>query len=378
MAKKKYSVLTANGKDFEQMNTSLLDRIDGSETVVRLVFFGSPADNAEYITQLNLIKKGVAARFGLAQPAVSYVAQKPLVGELKMEIAALDKNSGGGEARIRYSDQNYLIVEDLTGKEMILGGILPPNLSADVLTQSNEVFGRIKALLDAEGFPINSIVRQWNYIEEITRFDGERQHYQDFNDARSHFYALTDWPAGYPAATGIGTQLGGIMVELNALIKGEGIINLPLDNSLQVAAHCYSQGVLLGAEDRVFKEKTTPKFERARVIGFPDNATVYISGTAAIRGEQSLVSDDITEQTRITMENIEFLTSLENINAKGPVVHGERRIRLLRIYIKNPEHLGPVREYMNAHYAGVVKFYLYADVCRDELLIEMEGIADIY
>ncbi len=376
MAKKQYRVATAHGTDFKPMCESLLDKIGKEEKAVRLVFFGSPGGNGEYLAQLDCIKKCVAERFAAQRPVVTYVAQKPLVGQLKMEIAAVDP-AIREEVDIRYGDHNYMVLEDRTGRELIIGGILPDDMKADALTQSRDVFRKIGAIMEKEKFPVNSITRQWNYIERITDFNGERQHYQDFNDARSHFYAQADWSeTGYPAATGIGTQLGGIMVELNALIKGEGIFNLPLDNSLQIAAHCYSQQVLLGAEDAMFKEKTTPKFERARIVGFPDNATVYISGTAAIRGEES-VQNDITEQTRITMENIDFLTSPENINAKGEVVDGKRTLRLLRIYIKNPEHLDPVRDYMNAHYGEVAKFYLYADVCRDELLIEMEGIADI-
>lgn len=376
MAKKKYRVLTADGTDFESMCVSLLNRIEDTEKGLRLVFFGSPADNAEYLSQLRVIRRCVAGRFGKEQPVVTYVAQKPLTGQLKMEVASLDPDLPG-PVDIRYGDRNYLIVSDRAGKELIMGGVLPADLSADALAQSNDVFAQIRAILNTEGFPVDSIVRQWNYIEGITRFTDGRQHYQDFNDARTHFYALAQWPEGYPAATGIGTQLGGIMVELNALLPGPGVINLALDNKLQVAAHCYSQEVLLGEEDKVYKTKTTPKFERARVIGFPDNATVYISGTAAIRGEES-VQNDITEQTRITMENIEFLTSPENINANGKVVTGRPKFRLLRIYIKNPEHLEAVRDYMNTHYADVAKFYLYADVCREELLIEMEGIADIF
>ncbi len=377
MARKKYNIDTTDGSDVGSMCAELLGRLDGTETIVRLVFFGNPADNAEYAAQLATINARVAERFGDKCPAVTYVAQKPLQGQFKMETTALDRNAGG-DIDVKYGEANYLVLTDLTGKELVVGGIVADDLSADAITQSDNVFGRLRRIMDAEGFPVNSIARQWNYVEGITEFDGERQHYQDFNDARSRFYATTSWPSGYPAATGIGTRMGGIMVELNALIKGEGIIDMPLDNLLQVAAHSYSQDVLLGAVDCELQQKTTPKFERARLIGYPDNATVYISGTAAIRGEDSLTGSDVTHQTRITMENIEFLCSPDNINSRGPVVTGrERTFRLLRVYIKNPDHLGKVKEYMDANYGDVPKFYLYADVCRTELLVEIEGVASI-
>ena len=69
---------------------------------------------------------------------------------------------------------------------------------------------RLLGMLRREGFPLNSIIRQWNYIERITAFDGQDQHYQAFNNARSGFYSKTEWTNGYPAATGIGANLGGI------------------------------------------------------------------------------------------------------------------------------------------------------------------------
>ncbi len=294
MARKKYSIETTDGSDTGVMCAELLGRLDGNEPVVRLVFFGNPADNAEYAAQLATINERVAERFGDKRPVVTYVAQKPLQGRFKMEITTLNCTAKG-EVDVKYGKDNYLVLTDPTGRELIVGGIVADDLTADAITQSDNVFGRLRQIMDAEGFPTGSIVRQWNYVEGITDFDGERQHYQDFNDARSRFYATTSWPVGYPAATGIGTRMGGIMVELNALIKGDGIIDMPLDNSLQVAAHSYSQEVLLGAVDSELKHKTTPKFERARLIGYPDDATVYISGTAAIRGEDSLTDNGTDE-----------------------------------------------------------------------------------
>ena len=50
-----------------------------------------------------------------------------------------------------------------------------------------EAFRLLGDVLRREGFPLNSIIRQWNYIERITAFDGQDQHYQAFNNARSDF-----------------------------------------------------------------------------------------------------------------------------------------------------------------------------------------------
>lgn len=368
MLQKNYTIYTTPEYPFEQMCQLLLSKIDNVSNVLKIVFFGSPQNNEEYLTQLNTLSRCTSIHFPARTPLISYVSQKPFVGMLNAEVLCIESTE-----IIRIScGENYMVLDDGISRELITGGILPPDLSAPLSVQSNAVFSRIEEMLARENFPINSIIRQWNYIEHICMFDEANQHYQDFNNSRSHFYAQADWNYGYPAATGIGTEHGGVMVEIIAF-QGEGLINMALDNPLQVAAHKYSQGVLLGAEDPCFKQRSTPKFERARVLGSSGRQTVYISGTAAIRGETSLVADDIMEQTRATMQNIDYLISNENYPGEST----SRTYKMLRIYVKNPSQLEDVRNYMKVNYPDTKKIYICADICRNELLLEIEGIAEI-
>jgi enamine deaminase RidA (YjgF/YER057c/UK114 family) len=288
---------------------------------------------------------------------------------LNAEVTTLSQES---VANISYGN-GYIVLENSGCRELITEGILPPDINASHKEQSNQVFAQLEEILLGENLPVSSIIRQWNYIENISSFENDYQNYQAFNDARSHFYAKADWSLGYPAATGIGTQAGGVMVELIA-IAGTGLINRALDNPLQIAAHKYSQGVLLGALDPCTQQRTTPKFERARIIGLPELQTAYISGTAAIRGESSLISKDVIEQTQITMQNIDHLISAGNYPVQGAL----REFKLLRIYVKNPKQMEEVRDYMKVNYPDISKLYICADICREELLIEIEGIAEIF
>ena len=368
MLQRDYTIYLTEEQPFEQMCQSLLSQIEAAHDVIKILFFGSPQNNEEYICQLQTLNQCVNAHFPERTPLVSYVSQKPLKGMLNAEVITISPEEN---VNISFGN-NYIVIENGICRELITGGILPPDITASHSIQSNAVFAQVEEILFRENFPISSIVRQWNYIENISLFDGEYQNYQAFNDARSHFYAKADWSMGYPAATGIGTQSGGVMVELIAFV-GEGMINRALDNPLQIAAHKYSQGVLKGIIDPCFKQRTTPKFERARIIGLPDKQIVYISGTAAIRGEMSLVADDVTEQTRVTMQNIDHLFSPQNLPVKG-VSH---EYKLLRIYVKNPSQMEEVRTFMKANYPDIKKIYICADICREELLLEIEGIAEI-
>ncbi|MGV8134292.1 MAG: hypothetical protein AB2L20_03680 [Mangrovibacterium sp.] len=361
---KNYSVYTTEKSTFEQMCQSLLMQIGRKRNVIKIVYFGIPQNNEEYLHQFHQLRGYTKAYFPDRPPLISYVAQKPFVGMLNAEVVFVEEIE-----KVRISPgENYVVLENGICRELVTGGILPPDISASVSDQSNAVFSRIEQILTYESFPINSILRQWNYIEGINVFRDSHQHYQDFNDSRSQFYAKTNWPSGYPAATGIGTQFGGVMVEIFAF-TGEELVNRALDNPLQVAAHKYSQDVLLGATE----QRATPKFERARVIGTSEKQIVFISGTAAIRGELSLHADDVIEQVRVIMDNIDCLISSANYLS----VAAMREYKLLRIYIKNPDQIETVHNYMDAHYPDVKKLYVCADVCRDELLLELEGIAEI-
>ena len=132
----------------------------------------------------------------------------------------------------------------------------------------------------------------------------------------------------------------------------------PIDNKLQIAAHAYSPQVLETAQ----QQKTTPKFERAKSMTFDDKKLIYVSGTAAIRGEESLTGVGLERQLHITMENIAQLT-------------GDAQLKMLRVYLKNKSDYKEAYEVLSSYQLAIPVSYMCADVCRDELLIEIEGIA---
>lgn len=378
-------------RGFGEMVGEMLDKLtiacdNGHIVPLRLVFFGNPDDNGQYTAHrewlLTLIRER-CDRFGWRMPLVSYVAQRSLDSGLVMESQCVSREnsalvrehiSGDG------SGVRYFTVETEEGKRLFTEGILPSSIDAPILEQSTEVLSKLGAVLDEEEMDINTIVRQWNYIERITHvpeYEGANQHYQDFNDARSHFYARTEWKGGYPAATGIGTSHGGIMVEVDAVaLTCRKCAAVALDNALQVAAHDYSQNVLVGVADKIFRHKTTPKFERAKAVISPASGLqVYISGTAAIRGEASLTDVGIEQQTLTTLENIEYLISRQNLRKYGIKAEKTPEIQIFRVYLKAENLLEPARKIICGRYPQVEALYVLTDVCRDELLIEIEGVA---
>ena len=361
---------------FEEMLVALLEKYQAVYTPVRMVIFGAPVDNEEYSERFAIIRRAIKEQFGANSPLVSYVAQPPQTMGLTMEVHEVVLTE---QDRIEYRDREgvaYITIEREGCKRLFMSGVMGDIFRQTVREQSREVFSKIAGVLETEKMPVSSIIRQWNYIEKITDYDTTgHQHYQDFNDARSLFYQGSEWPTGYPAATGIGTRWGGIMIDLDALrCEDRSVQVCGVDNPLQVAAHAYSQEVLLGEEDKTLLHKTTPKFERAKAVWKEDHGFVYVSGTAAIRGEQSLEGVGIEKQTQATLENIEYLVSRENLNRSGIPVTEDATLITFRVYVKHWEDMEVAKRIVTERYPDLPAIYTLTDVCRSELLIEIEGI----
>ncbi|MFI3315130.1 MAG: PTS cellobiose transporter subunit IIC [Rikenellaceae bacterium] len=363
--KYKYNIITSIVDDFTASLSELVAKVE-VENCVRLVFFASIEGNEEYNLKFSQIETTLKALFQEKMPAFSLVAQAPLGLSLAIETCHIEND--GFEIEFH----NYgVVVKGDKYREIIAGGLRHDPINSSISEQSSVVFEKIGAILSAEKCAVENIVRQWNYIEGITfERDGE-QNYQLFNDTRSEFYAKGDWSSvGYPAATGIGTVAGGIVIDFNAIVEGDECQIKALDNPLQIAAHDYTKNVLLGEKT----QKTTPKFERAKAVCDSSSLLIYVSGTAAIRGESSLTLD-AAQQTITTMENIDYLISAENQKRYSVALTRNVKCEYLRAYIKCPEDFEMVKSEMEKIAPATPIIYLYSDVCRDELLVEVEAIA---
>lgn len=353
-----YSRLTASTKNFASAVDELLMQLP-KEDILRIVLFGIPESKEDYANKFLIFKEKVIHLVGKHVPVLSWVSQPVLDTPWTLEVHSYHLD---GKEQILYRQHEnipYVVLDNEFGRFLFAGGIQENTTRMNRGQQAIQAFCLLKQILNKESFPVNSIVRQWNYIEQITGYDETGQHYQSFNNARTTFYANTDWTEGYPAATGIGTNMGGVLIDVDAAVfHHPNAFTAPIDNKLQIAAHAYSGKVL----EESCQKKTTPKFERAKSLNIKGNRLIYISGTAAIRGEESLKGVGLKQQLHITMDNISQLT-------------GNAYLTLLRVYLKNQEDYDAAKQELESYQLDIPIFYLQADVCRDELLIEIEGIA---
>ena len=298
-----------------------------------------------------------------------------------MEVHYLPKRRGVKVSAKSMEGVKYLHIQNRDGETWVVAnGICTGRKIHQIAEDAAWVFGMMEAILESEGMTFSNIFRQWNYIEGITRVEDHdspaTQHYQIFNNVRSSFYSKAKFNNGYPAATGIGTNAGGVIVSFYATSQtGSDVISL--ENPLQKAAFDYSKEVLIGDDEYEGFCKCTPKFARAKLISNTSSVQVYISGTASIREEKTIAEDDVAEQTRVTIDNVEKLISGETLSAVQGKLSGQMQLDFYRAYIKNPSDYQLVKGSCERRWPGIPGIFVISDVCRDNLLVEIEALASL-
>ncbi len=354
-------------RTLEQQLTSCLQKLEHlslKKRIYKLNFFSDAANFDDYQGLKRVLEEKIAGRFP-APVLTSLIAQPPLTSLVLVE--AFYFNAAQWNPKLHHADDGSAIVFDREGASVLVGQVQACS-EKNCGTNAPAAFQSMHDLLDAAGFPLHTVIRQWNYIENILGYDGSRQRYQEFNEVRSAFYKSSFEAAGFPAATGIGQKQGGILIEFVA-VNASGAVSLPIDNSQQVAAHAYSPVVLAGESSL---PKSTPKFERARYLELFGRQQLFISGTASIRGEETAGIGNPEEQTRITIENIQRLYS-DDYMARLAGNSVQPNYGHARVYIKNPVDFPVVKKTFKTFYGNLPVVYLQADVCRDDLLVEIEG-----
>ena len=101
---------------------------------------------------------------------------------------------------------------------------------------------------------------------------------------------------------------------------------------------------------------------------------LFISGTASIVGHQTMHIGDIALQTRETITNIQAVLQEANRVAGGDLwslaqLHGQ-------VYVRNPPDVATIQAILKQH--GLLNFtYVHADICRADLLVEIEAYAQL-
>ncbi|MGW1777313.1 FkbO/Hyg5 family chorismatase [Streptomyces sp. NPDC002104] len=211
------------------------------------------------------------------------------------------------------------------------------------------------------------LVRMWNFVGAVTGHNAEgTENYRDFCEGRARaFESWGDRIAGMPAATAVGALRPGIDISFLACRPGR---TTHLENPRQIPAYRYAERY----------GPKPPSFARATHLAEPGGGrgTVFVSGTASIIGEDTVHPGDAGRQCEVTFANIEALVSRENLARHGiDSGFGLRDLGSVKVYVRDAADLPVVRSKCQEAFGDRADIaYVRTDICRPELLVEIEGV----
>lgn len=220
------------------------------------------------------------------------------------------------------------------------------------------------AALQEAGHP--ALLRVWNFVPRINDDEAGLERYRQFNIGRQRAFLEAGHAAfeGAPAACALGARGGPLSIRFLAGRQPA----LALENPRQVPAWRYS--TQFGPR--------SPTFSRA-VLAADGSGQVdlLVSGTASIVGEASCHPGDVRAQLAETLANLRAV--VEAARARSTARFALEQLDCT-VYLRDPAHLEPVRAGLVAALgassrAAANAVYVQADICRRELLLEIEAHA---
>jgi len=230
----------------------------------------------------------------------------------------------------------------------LLGDIRADDLSLSNKQQTRAVFEKIEKLLQQAELKFTDIARTWFYLNDLLSW------YDDFNEVRTQFFhEQGTFKKRVPASTGIGagTPAGEAIVAAIWAVKPKNekvkIISVP--SPLQCPALDYKSS-----------------FARAIEIQQPQSQLLTISGTASIdlHGKTAHLNN-CKKQIELTMKVVHEILLSRKMEWKNT----SRAIA----YFKEINDIHLLEEYcIENHLPELPIAISHADVCRDDLLFEIE------
>ena len=239
--------------------------------------------------------------------------------------------------------------------DQLLGfAVAEPELELEQATV--ELYRRLFTLARA-----HHLHRIWNFVPAINAEVDGLENYRRFCRGRSHAFEDrfgSEFKRFLPAASAVGSVKGPLAV---IFLSGP---DRPrnFENALQIPAFEYPEQY----------GPRSPSFVRASVRRLGDQRQILISGTAAIRGHASVATGDLAGQLRCTLDNLKGIAQ----TAGAEPSEGNGLNRQYRVYLRRPADLKFTEQTLQRDLLqpGDSVQYLQADLCRAELLVEIEAI----
>lgn len=237
-------------------------------------------------------------------------------------------------------------------------GFIVAPADADLETAARDLYRQLFAATAGR-----RLYRVWNYVPGINAVHAGLENYRRFCRGRS--LAFEDqFGDGYqrqlPAASAVGANPGPLAI---AFLAGDRAPR-HFENPRQVPAFEYPADY----------GPRAPSFSRATLVSGTSGQQLYVSGTAAIRGHATIAPGDLAGQLACTRENLHIIAATAGAGADFGAAEDWQRT--LKVYVRHARDINAVRRDLDDHLlrAGDTITYLLADLCRADLLVEIEAV----
>lgn len=329
------------------------------------------------LAQMEQCRELIREFYGPDLPATTFIMQPPCDGKL-VAIEAMGVGGSSDDLSVERLGERMVVTRHDGVTWAHLANVALHSSFGSLYDRSTHVFAAAADALALRGFRYDQTIRTWLYLGDITGPEADTQRYKELNRARTDFYRDLKFGNGllpdgwaspvYPASTGIGTEGKNLVLSLIAIETQRRDIRLiPLENPVQTAACDYE--LRYGPQ--------SPKFARAMGVVGPKYVATFVSGTASITNSETRHLNDVERQTEQTLDNIAALIAPDNYARYGFAGCGSELsdLAIVRVYIKRQEDYQATRAICEKRLGEVPIIYAVADVCRPDLLVEIEGIA---
>ena len=263
-----------------------------------------------------------------------------------------------GEAPLHHGCVRYVVDGDW------LHGCAETDDAAGMQATAHRAYADLFEVLARSASP--HLLRLWNYFPGINADGGGAERYRQFNAGRQQAFLEARRSAfeGSPAACALGTQTGPLRVYFLAGRTPP----LAIENPRQVSAYRYPDAY----------GPRSPTFSRAALADVgAERSALFVSGTASIVGHTTVHAGDVRRQTEESLLNIAAVRAVAAERAGVPFTADALTYTL---YVRRPADLAVVREVFEQAVgarssAALGAIYLQADICRRDLLVEIEAHA---
>lgn len=248
--------------------------------------------------------------------------------------------------------------------ELVFGSIKFQETKTDSL--ENLAFNAYKEILNfIDRIELPFLVRCWNYFPNINQETNGIERYKLFCAGRHDAFAekYKSMHHYIPAGSAVGSESGPVTINFIATRNPSG---KHIENPRQVSAYRYPSDY----------GNRSPSFARATYMDWGENKHVYVAGTASIVGHKSYHHDNPLQQIDEIHRNLDSLLDHCSVLINGGAEKVDPEdVLVIKTYIRDAGLLPLVKNRMEKKLAGPQSIlYLIGDICRKELLLEVEGV----